>query len=310
MILTVTPNPSIDLLYEADRLVWDDANRVEMPRRRAGGQGINVTRAVQVLGGDSVALAFFGGAVGNELKGLLEADGTHYIDVPIHPETRTFVAVSERTTGRSLLVNPLGPILTEDDRAQLLVQVETACAHLKPEWVLCSGSLPRGIGNDVYAFIGKIAHAHGAHFIADCDGVSLELAVQHGCDLLAPNKHEAERLVRAPIVSVQDAAVAARSLLSAAPVVLVKLGAAGAVLADTTGVWHAKIDRELNGSAVGAGDSCLAGYLIANKSGAPPYEALRRAVAAGGAVLLSRDGALFTRADYDSLLPSVIVRPV
>ena len=74
-IITVTPNPSIDLLFEADTLVWDDANRVAMPRRRAGGQGINVTRAVRTLGGESIAVTLLGGNVGDELRSLLAAEG-------------------------------------------------------------------------------------------------------------------------------------------------------------------------------------------------------------------------------------------
>ncbi|MGQ0812952.1 MAG: 1-phosphofructokinase family hexose kinase [Gemmatimonadota bacterium] len=191
MILTITPNPSIDLLHEAEKLVWDDANRVGMPRRRAGGQGINLTRAARELGGASVALAFFGGRAGAELNALLDDDATPHIVVPIEAETRTFVAVRE-ASGRSLLINPHGPELSEDDRVRLLHEVETACKQLKPEWVVCSGSIPRGAGNDLYAFISRIAHAHDTRFIADCDGEPLERAIRAGCDLLVPNQHEAK----------------------------------------------------------------------------------------------------------------------
>src|SRR5947207_2890243 len=115
MILTVTPNPSIDLLYEADTLVWDDANRVAMPRRRAGGQGINLTRAACVLGADSVALALFGGTTGAELKALLDEDATNYFAIAMAGQTRVFVAVRETTTGRSLLINPRGATLSDTE---------------------------------------------------------------------------------------------------------------------------------------------------------------------------------------------------
>src|SRR5688572_33222436 len=98
MILTITPNPSIDYLFEAETLCWDDANRVEMPRRRAGGQGINLTRAARVLGGESVALAFFGGSAGHDLKAMLHDEGTPFIDVPIEADTRVFFGVRETST--------------------------------------------------------------------------------------------------------------------------------------------------------------------------------------------------------------------
>src|SRR5688500_6415291 len=309
MILTITPNPSIDLLHESATIVWDDANRVEEPRRRAGGQGINLTRAARDLGGESVALAFFGGRTGADLVALLEDDPTPHIVVPIPGETRTFVAVRETSTGRSMLVNPRGPELSEDDRANMLEAVEDACTRLKPKWLVCSGSIPRGVGNDLYAFISRIAHAHGARFMADCDAEPLERAIKAGVDLLAPNQHEAERLLNQPIVSVPEAAAAARSLLSAAPRVLLKVGKHGAVHADGHGVWHAHTDAIKEGSAVGAGDAFLASFLVADRDGAPPYEALRRAVAVGSAVLLSEGTALLSRSDYDALLRDVVVIP-
>ena len=126
MILTITPNPSIDYLFEADRLQWDDANRVEMPRVRAGGQGINLTRAARALGGESVALAFFGGDSGSQLKALLAAEGTEFIDVPIAADTRVFFGVRETSTGRSMLVNARGPVLAATDRTRLVSRVRQA----------------------------------------------------------------------------------------------------------------------------------------------------------------------------------------
>jgi 1-phosphofructokinase family hexose kinase len=310
MILTVTPNPSIDLLHETDRLVWDDANRVEMPRRRAGGQGINLTRAVRVLGGESKAIAFFGGATGEELRRLLKAENVDVTPVAINGETRVFVSVRENSTGHSMLLNPRGPILTEDDRVRLLQTVASVCAQSKPDWVVCAGSIPRGIGNDIYGFIAGIAHSNGARFVADCDGEALAYATQHDCDLLAPNQHEAERLLNDVIVSVQDAGTAARSLLSAAPTVLLKLGEKGAVLANAHGCWHARSNALMHGSAVGAGDSFLGAYLVAEKRKAPPYEALREAVAAGTAVLLSKDQQIFAQQDFDAVLADVVVTPL
>lgn len=310
MILSITPNPSIDLLHEAEALVWDDANRVDEPRVRAGGQGINLTRAVRALGGESIALAFFGGRAGDELRALLEEDATPYLAVPIAAETRRFVAIRETSTGRSLLINSRGPDLSEDDRVALLHAAEQALRDTRPQWVVCSGSIPRGVGNDLYAVLSRSAHAHDARFVADCDGEGLERAVQAGCDLLAPNQHEAARLMAQPIVSVQDAAEAARSLRSAAPRVLIKLGDQGAVLADARGCWHARADALAHGSAVGAGDAFLGGFLVAEKDGAPPYEALRRAVAAGTAVLACNGAALLDHAAYHELLKQVVVTPL
>jgi 1-phosphofructokinase family hexose kinase len=305
MILTITPNPSIDYLFEAETLCWDDANRVEMPRRRAGGQGINLTRAARVLGGESIALAFFGGDSGEQLKSMLRAEGTPLIDVPIEAETRVFFGVRETATGRSMLVNARGAILAQRDRMRLLVRVQQACEELKPEWVVCSGSVPRGIGDDLYAEIADMVHAHGLRFVVDCDGAQLTNAVAKGCDLIAPNHHEAERLSYLSIPAANEAVTAANALRAVAAEVYVKLGAGGAVAASRAGTWIAHGPQLQSGSAVGAGDAFLAALLVAKEKGAPLEEALRSAVAAGTAVLKSRGSDLITRSDYDETLREV-----
>jgi 1-phosphofructokinase family hexose kinase len=310
MILTITPNPSIDYLFEAETLCWDDANRVEMPRRRAGGQGINLTRAARVLGADSVALGLFGGAAGTELKSLLQREDTPFIAVPIEDDTRVFFGVRETDTGRSMLVNPRGPSLSAADRERLLKAVEDACARLQPRWVVCSGSVPRGLGADLYAHIAQIAHACEAHFVADCDGEALANAVTAGCDLIAPNRHEAERLTYTAVKGLQQAIAAARALCSVADNVFLKLGADGAIAASRKGCWIACGPAMQSGSAVGAGDAFLAAALVAKEKGAPLSEALRSAVAAGTAVLQSRGSDLLTRTDYENLLRAVNVTTI
>lgn len=310
MILTITPNPSVDYLFEAETLCWDDANRVEMPRRRAGGQGINLTRAARVLGGDSVAIGFFGGSAGNDLKRMLAAEGTHFIDVPIEADTRVFFGVRETSSGRSMLVNARGPILTADDGERLLRTVEDACAHHKPTWIVCSGSVPRGLGNDLYAQIAQVAHACGAGFVADCDGEAMANAVNAGCDLIAPNRHEAERLTYTSINNPKQAIAAAQSLRSVAETVFLKLGGDGAIATSQAGCWIACGPTLQNGSAVGAGDAFLAAALVAKEKGAPLEEALQSAVAAGTAVLHSRGSDLLTRSDYDQLLRAVNVTTI
>ena len=310
MILTITPNPSVDYLFEAETLCWDDANRVEMPRRRAGGQGINLTRAARTLGGESIALGLFGGSAGHDLKAMLAAEGTPIIDVPIDADTRVFFGVRETATGRSMLVNARGPILSEGERARLLQAAEQACKQHRPSWVVCSGSVPRGLGDDLYAHITDIAHAHGARFIADCDGVQLSNAVARGCDLLAPNQHEAERLTYLSIPDATTAQTAARALRSLAPEVFLKLGRLGAIAAVGDDMWIAHGPQRQSGSAVGAGDAFLAALLVSKENGAPPKEALQSAVAAGTAVLLSRGSDLLTRSDYETVLRDVRVEPV
>ncbi len=319
MILTLTPNPSVDLLFESDRLVWDDANRIAMPRRRAGGQGINVARAARVLGGEAAAIAPLGGAAGIELRAMLEAEGMPLTAVPIEGETRVFVGVREHETGRSLLLNPRGPELRPSEVDALTAAVRDELGQATAEtrtgwpapWLLCCGSLPPGADEDLYAQLGREARRLGARFVPDCDGGALRLAAEAGCDALVPNLHEAERLLGRSITDTIDAGRAARELLAfgAPTAVAVTLGAEGAVLATDAGAWHAVAEAPAEpGSAVGAGDAFLAALLLELDSSAEPPDALACAVAAGAAVLLAEGGDLLSRGDYDRARLGVRVR--
>ncbi|MGH7471624.1 MAG: 1-phosphofructokinase family hexose kinase, partial [Longimicrobiales bacterium] len=287
VILTITPNPSLDLLFETSRLVWDDANRMDAPRRRPGGQGVNVTRAARMLGGSSVALVLLGGRVGDELERALAGEGTPYERIDIEGETRVFVGAREAETGRSMLLNPRGPQISPAETEGVVQSITAVVRRLQPRWVAACGSIPPGLTSDLYARIGQAAHELGARFVPDCDGDALRTAARYA-DLLVPNRHEAERLLGLPIVDTMSAARAVRRLHElGAAVAAITLGAHGAVLSDRLTTWHVEPFSINRGSAVGAGDAFLAALLIELEAGSPSEIALRRAVAAGAAVLHS-----------------------
>lgn len=320
MIVTLTPNPSLDLLFTAERLVWDDANRIPMPRRRPGGQGINLVRAARTLAPDAPtrAIAPLGGPVGRELQELLDTEGTPLIAVPIAGESRVFVGVRETVGGRSLLLNPRGPAITGAEAGALLDAVDgvlgstpalgaadaVAVPDDAPAWLVACGSLLPGLPTDFYARAGRLARDRGARFIPDCDGDALAAAVPEA-DLLVPNALEAGRLVGRPVDSTEAAVEAAIELRGRGPDrVAITMGADGAVAVGPDGAWWARVsppesaaETLARSSAVGAGDAFLAALLLALDGGAGTPDALADAVAAGTAVLLSTGAELLRRED-------------
>lgn len=333
VIVTLTPNPSLDLLFSAGQLAWGDANRIPMPRRRAGGQGINVVRAARALrpGAEAHAIAPLGGPVGDELRSLLEAEGAPLTVVPIAGETRVFVGVRESETGRSLLLNPRGPEIAQEEAEGLLAAVhrilsgppaqapgspDPGVGGVDPQpgraaggaWMVGCGSLPPGLAVDFYARVGRAAHSRGARFVPDCDGEALAAAVE-AADLLVPNEQEAGRLVGRTVDGPGAAARAGNALLRRGPErVVITLGEHGAVAVDGTGAWWARPvppmegERRIAGaSAVGAGDALLAALLQSLDDGLTIDAALVRAVAAGTAVLLSRGSDLVRLEDVEEV---------
>lgn len=325
MLLTVTPNPSLDLLFTADRLAWDDANRVPMPRRRPGGQGVNLVRAARALEtAQALAIMPLGGSVGDELGRMLRDEGTPLVPVPAPGETRVFVGVRERSEGRALLLNPRGPVATAELEEALFAAVVAELDRsgpTGPRWLACCGSLLPGLSTDFYGRLGTEARRRGWFFVPDCDGDALREAA-HVADLLVPNVHEAERLLGMAIPGVEEAAAAARSLLDlGATVAVVTLGADGAVAATRHGCCRARLELEspscdalrselAEGSAVGAGDSFLAALLLDLDPAGAPDDALAAAVATGTAALLSRGDDLVRREDVARIRPHVRLEPM
>lgn len=320
MLITLTPNPSLDLLFTADRLVWDDANRVAPPRRRVGGQGVNVVRAARALspGREIRALALLGGAVGRDLEEMLRTEGTPLTAIPSTGETRVFVG-ARQADGRSLLLNPRGPDLGPAEEGAVVAAVDAALDDAEAAggraWLACCGSLPPGLPADLYARLGRRARERGHRFVPDCDGEALRLAEAAGCDLLVPNAHEAERLLDRSVRTPREAAAAARALVDrGTPRAAVTLGADGAVAADGAGaVWavarpDAGLVREIAaGSAVGAGDAFLAAFLLTPGEDGEIADAVAAGVAAGTATLLGRGPDLVTADDAARVRRTVAV---
>jgi 1-phosphofructokinase family hexose kinase len=310
VILTITPNPSLDLLFETERLAWDDANRMNAPRRRPGGQGINVTRAARVLGGSSVALALLGGRVGDELELDLVAEGTPCERIDVEGDTRVFVGVRETSTGRSLLLNPRGPRISPAEHARIAQTMTAVLMRLRPRWVAACGSVPPGMPAALYASLGEAAHQVGARFVPDCDGEAL-CAAAPVADLFVPNQHEAERLLDFPIPDLDAAAEATHRLRAlGAPLAAITLAAQGAVFNDGKSIWHARPPAIDHGSAVGAGDAFLAALLVELERQATSEVALRRAVAAGAAVLHGQGSELLSMEVVEQMFPQIEARPL
>jgi 1-phosphofructokinase family hexose kinase len=292
VILTVTPNPSLDLLFVADRLLWDDANRMAEPRRRPGGQGINAVRAARRLGGEALAVALLGGDTGNEIRDTLVDEGTPIEAVRAATATRLFIATYDRSRKKSLLLNARGPARSMEDAEHLLAAAGDAILRHQPAWVAGCGSLPPGFPDDFYVHLARVAKDTGARFVADCDGPALR-TVAPLCDLLVPNAHEAGRLLGRTVRRKEGAASAAAELLATGPgTVAITLGPRGAVLAAGSRTWFAAPPPTDGTSAVGAGDAFLAALLLGLEAGDDPPVALIAATAAGASVLESEGAAI------------------
>ncbi|HSK26526.1 MAG TPA: 1-phosphofructokinase [Jiangellales bacterium] len=287
MIVTVTPNPSLDRTIEIDRLERGAVIRARAVRVDPGGKGVNVSRALAQHGRPTVAVLPSGGAEGAQLAALLAPQLVPTVSVPVAGATRSNVTLVE-PDGTTTKINEPGAALTPPEVSALEQRVVELAA--RASWVVGCGSLPRGVDADFYAQLVERAHGAGARTAVDTSGAALAAVVASAPDLLKPNHEELAELVGRDLLTVGDAARAAADLVAGGVgAVLVSLGAAGALLVDADGTLHARGPAVTVRSTVGAGDSTLAGFLAAGGAGAL---ALRAAVAFGTAAVTLPGSAL------------------
>lgn len=284
MIITVTPNPSLDRALEVDHLAVGEVNRAHAVHVDAGGKGINVSRALVRQGIDSLAVLPVGGVDGTRLVSLLAEQGVPTAPVPVHGDTRSNVTLVD-ASGATTKVNAPGVPLTPAEVDGLLGVV---AEHLAagPAAVVAAGSLPAGAGDDFFVRLAALAGEHGVRVALDTSGAPLAQAVRAGgLELIKPNEHELAELAGREITSVGDTVAAAREAIAAGTrAVLVSLGAQGAMLVTAEHAWWAGGPPLQPASTVGAGDATLAGYL--STAGQDPGQRLRAAVAWGRAAVL------------------------
>jgi 1-phosphofructokinase family hexose kinase len=308
-ILTVTPNPALDITYRLDRLQPGDGHRVS-PLERAGGKGVNVARVGHQLGHPVVAVAPVGGSDGARFRAELEASGVPHRLVPVPAQTRRSVAIVEIAGNRTTILNEVGaPLGTEgwqemDSVVTSLLGERDGGASVSV--LVGSGSLPEDAPPDFYARLVRRARARGVPSVIDTSGAQLLEAARAGADLLKPNQQEL-----AEAVGESDPVEGARRLLRlGAQHVLVSLGAAGMLAisrARATTHLQARLSQPLCGNPTGAGDAAVAAVAVALATGEHELETLlRRATAwSAAAVLMPQAGAVSD--DYRELESQLIV---
>ncbi|MBE2240088.1 MAG: 1-phosphofructokinase family hexose kinase [Caldilineaceae bacterium] len=265
-IFTVSVNPAIDLFLDVPSIAFDEVLRATSARRVWAGKGFNVSRAMQRLGANSMALGFIGGFAGMAIRAGLEAEGISTDFVTVEEETRTNVMVVDQAADRHIKVNQAGAPVSKAAQTEFLARVHR---HLSPgdHWVL-TGSLAPGLDSAFYAELIELIHASDAVAILDTSGAALRCGCAARPDLVKPNIAEARDLTGALVTSMADArrAVEAFHAVGAQRVAL-SLGADGLVYSDGATIVHGCPPALRVRTAVGAGDALLGGLIWALMQG-------------------------------------------
>ncbi|WP_210506818.1 1-phosphofructokinase [Naasia sp. SYSU D00057] len=315
MIVTLTANPSMDRTVGlVGPLERGAVLRAISSTASPAGKGVNVSIALHRFAGST--LAVLPGRPDEPVVTALAQQGITVKSVPIAGELRSNITVTE-PDGTTTKINEPGPTLSADEWERLAEAVVASARH-RGGWVALCGSLPPGVPDDAYAAIARAVRDAGVQVALDTSGPALGATLAASAvDLIKPNAEELVELTGAredPRDLEEEprlvADLARRLVTSGVGAVLCTLGAHGAVLVTPGGVWHAPAPAIRPRSTVGAGDSSLAGYLLADVRGAQPEERLRRAVAHGAAAAARSGSEMPDPSDVHELLPLIPVTAV
>lgn len=300
-IVTLTMNPAIDAATRVERVVADRKLRCERPRRDPGGGGLNVSRVVSRLGGETLAVFLAGGPTGEVLRRLVERERIPARPVETAGWTRENLAVTETSTGRQFRFGMPGPEVGEGEWRRCLETV--AAIEPAPRFLVLSGSLSPGVPDDLYARAARSARERGIAVVADTSGEPLRRVAEAGVYLLKPNLRELGQLCSPEPVHEIGIDRAARRVVERgwAEVVVVTMGSAGALLATAELCRRIESPTVPIESRIGAGDSTTAGIVTALARGDELLDAVRYGVAAGAAAVMTPGTELCRREDVEEL---------
>lgn len=298
-------NPALDVHSHAEKIKPSIKIRCEKPGREPGGGGVNVSRALKRLGINSTAVYTKGGTIGEMYQELVSELGFDQIAFPVSATTRENLSVQELQSDDMYRFVLPGAEMKEREWQQLLQKLDELA---EADYLIASGSLPPGVPDDFYARLSKKARERGIKFILDTSKEPLKTILQAGAYLIKPNEQELSHLIDTELNDEEEQLEAAERIVNEYDIenLVLSLGAKGAILATREGTYKLPaIKIENKKSAVGAGDSMVAGIVYGLCEDKSLYDAVQYGLACGSAALMTPGTELVYKEDADRLYQSL-----
>jgi tagatose 6-phosphate kinase len=309
MILCITPNAAIDRTLLVPNLQPGVLIRPTRTIAVAGGKGFNVARAIRLLGGQAMCASMLGGHTGRLAADLAQQEGLSGTWTWLETETRTCTIIISAENEQVFEIYEKGITISTGDWSRF--QTDVVRVAVQAKLVCLSGSLPPGCPPDAPADLIDAVQAIGRPVWVDTSRPALKAALSASPAGLKINASEAGEILGEAIDSARRAVqVAAEIRQKGVETVVLTLGERGAIVVNGAGSWWAQPPDLPTISAVGSGDSFLAGLVTGFEKGLPAADVLRRAVAAGAANALSPGGAQFKLSDFKAVMASISINRI
>ncbi|MGD9048771.1 MAG: hexose kinase [Anaerolineae bacterium] len=307
MILTLTPNPTIDRVILCRNFSLGTVVRAEGEAITPCGKGVAASVVIHELGGDTVALGLRAGITGDLHAALLDGLGVEHDLVPAQGETRTMVVLVDLAVHQQSSISAPTLQATGAHLSELIARLE---ANAGGAWgLICGGSLPPGLPVDSYAQLLRWARQRGLVTLLDSSGEALRRGVGGLPHILKVNRRELVELdPGAPADLDELVAVMVPRLGSwATEALIVTLGEQGTIAVTSAGSYRALPPRVPVVNTAGAGDALAGGMMLARSRGSDWPAALALGTAAGASVVMNEGTATSRRTEVEELLPRVRV---
>ncbi|MDR9501096.1 MAG: 1-phosphofructokinase family hexose kinase [Desulfurivibrionaceae bacterium] len=305
-IITLTMNPAIDKSASVAQVIVERKLYCHSPRFEPGGGGINVSRAIRKIGGESLPFFPCGGPTGNALLELLQQEGLTNRPLPVEEWTRENLVVFEESSGLQFRFTMPGTPLSDQEWHNCLDALATV--DQQPAFIVASGSLPAGVPDDFYARVARIGNKLGAKVIIDTSGTPLRLALEEGIYLIKPNIRELGELMDRELTDETSQGEIAMEMVDSGQcaMVVVSLGAGGVLLATSDGYERLQTPVVPIKSKVGAGDSMVGGIVLSLARGKEVRDAVLFGIAAGAAAVMTPGSELCRGDDVERLYEQLL----
>lgn len=302
-------NPAIDKSSSVEHVIAEHKLYCKKPHFEPGGGGVNVTRAINKLGGESLAIYPSGGPTGEMLRYIFEQEGLDHRPIPIKEWTRENLIILEESTGQQYRFGMPGPQLSNKEWQQCLEEISSV--NFKIDFIVASGRLPPGVPEDFYARVARIGKDTGARVVVDTSGNALRLALNEGVFLIKPNIREFRELTGHEMSDESEIRNMAMEIVGSgqSKAVVISLGAAGILMVSQDGHERIQSPTVPVVSKVGAGDSTVAGIVLSLSRGNLLRDAARFGVAAGTAAIMTPGTELCRRDDTERLYKLMTSEP-
>lgn len=303
MITTITLNVAVDKAYQVDAFVNGEVNRVNKVTNTAGGKGLNVAKVAKICGEDVVASGFVGGHAGAYVEDLLKESGVKSNFVHTKNETRSCINILAADGSSTEFLEP-GAEVYADEVQTFLEQFPQIVDE--SDVITISGSVPKGIGTDMYGKLISMAKEKGKKIILDTSGDLLKEGIKACPTMIKPNTDEIEALLGISVNNMDEVIASAKKLQAMGiEVVVVSLGKDGALVVTKDAVYQGKPPKIETVNTVGCGDSMVAAFAVGFARGYAIEETLKYAVAVSAANALTMATGHYEVEDRDRLLAGV-----